>query len=41
MNTRRQFSREFRLGAVKLLTERGAALAQPARESQVAPSGST
>ena len=35
MGTRRQFSREFKLEAVKLVKERGVAVAQAARELDV------
>ena len=36
--TRRKFSREFKVEAVKLVTERGVAVAQAARDLDVAPS---
>lgn len=36
--TRRKFSREFKLEAVKLVTERGVAVAQAARDLDVAES---
>lgn len=35
MGTRRQFSREFKVEAVKLVTERGVAVAQAARDLDV------
>ena len=35
MRTRRLFSREFKLGAVKLVQERGVAVAQAARDLEV------
>ncbi len=35
MGTRRQFSREFKLEAVKLFKERGVSLAQAARDLDV------
>jgi transposase len=35
MKTRRQFSREFKVEAVKLVTERGVAVAQAARDLDV------
>jgi len=35
MGTRRQFSREFKLEAVKLVKERGVAVAQAARDLEV------
>ena len=36
--TRRKFSREFKVEAVKLVTDRGVAVAQAARDLDVAPS---
>jgi transposase len=38
MGTRRQFGREFKIEAVKLVTERGVAVAQAARDLDVAES---
>jgi len=38
MGTRRQFSREFKVEAVKLVTERGVAVAQAARDLGVVES---
>ncbi len=38
MGTRRQFSREFKVEAVKLVTERGVAVAQAARDLDVVDS---
>lgn len=38
MGTRRQFSREFKVEAVKLVTERGVAVAQAARDLDVVES---
>jgi len=38
MGTRRQFGREFKIEAVKLVTERGAAVVQAARDLDVAES---
>ena len=35
MGTRRQFSREFKLEAVKLVTQRGVSVAQTARDLDV------
>lgn len=35
MGTRRQFSQEFKVEAVKLVTERGVAVAQAARDLDV------
>ena len=35
MGTRRRFSREFKLEAVKLVTERGVAVAQAARDLEI------
>ena len=38
METRRQFSREFKVEAVKLVTQRGVAVAQAARDLDVVES---